>query len=198
MTRIIAGNAGGRRLRTPAGLLTRPTADRVREALFSAVESRLGGLAGRRFLDVYAGSGAVGLEAGSRGAVHVTMVEQELPAAALIRANAAQLGMQQIVTVIAGRAERVVASGAGPLPGSPFDVAFLDPPYELATDQLCAVISDLAQSGSLTSDALLVVERARRGDAWRWPDPVQPVRDKRYGESMLWYGQLAHHVAEEQ
>ncbi len=84
MTRIIAGEAGGRRLRTPPGGSTRPTSDRVREALFSALESQLGTIQGLRFLDVYAGSGAVGLEARSRGAAHVTLVERDAGNAALV------------------------------------------------------------------------------------------------------------------
>src|SRR3990170_2743067 len=92
MTRIIGGSAGGRRLSTPRGLNTRPTSDRVREALFSAIEAWCGSLAGLRFLDLYAGSGAVGLEARSRGAGVVTLVEQDRRTAALISDNARALG----------------------------------------------------------------------------------------------------------
>src|SRR6476619_8665658 len=92
MTRIIGGTAGGRRIATPRGANTRPTSDRVREALFSAVESWCGSLSGLRFLDLYAGSGAVGLEAWSRGAGVVTLVEQDRRTAALVSANARELG----------------------------------------------------------------------------------------------------------
>src|SRR3990170_2099724 len=124
MTRIIGGTAGGRRLETPRGQTTRPTSDRVREALFSAIEARTGSLDGLRFLDLYAGSGAVGLEAWSRGAGVVTLVEQDRRTANLIVGNARTLGFS--------RANVVAASVAGALqrpPAAPYDVAFLDPPY---------------------------------------------------------------------
>src|SRR6478672_639808 len=96
MTRIIGGTAGGRRLRTPTGDATRPTADRVREALFSALESQLGSLTGLRFLDLYAGSGAVGLEAMSRGAGVVTAVESDRRTARLVQDNATALHFHKV------------------------------------------------------------------------------------------------------
>ena len=114
MTRIIAGTAGGRRIKTPAGDGTRPTSDRVREALFSAIDSELGSIAGLRFLDVYAGSGAVGLEARSRGAGVVTLVEHDRRAAALIRENARTLGFTGIDVVVAPVAARATASRSLP------------------------------------------------------------------------------------
>ena len=184
MTRIIGGTVGGRRLRTPAGDATRPTSDRVREALFSTLESRLGTLAGTRFLDVYAGSGAVGLEASSRGASGVVLVELTASAAALIRSNAATLGLSG-VQVIHSAAEKL----AGRIPaGEPFDVAFFDPPYDLSVDVVGQVITALEQADWLAPDALLVVERARRGEAWEWPARFEGVREKKYGDTMLWYG----------
>ncbi|MBA2445439.1 MAG: 16S rRNA (guanine(966)-N(2))-methyltransferase RsmD, partial [Nocardioidaceae bacterium] len=190
MTRIIAGEAGGRRLRTPPGRATRPTSDRVREALFSALEAHLGTLHGCRFLDVFAGSGAIGLEARSRGASAVTLIEQDGPTAALIRANAKQLGMSD-VSVIAARVGRLAVDRPSGGRASPFDVAFFDPPYDVPHDQLAQVITDLEQSGWLSLDVLLVVERPRRGDAWRWPAGFEPLREKRYGETVLCYGQRA-------
>ena len=111
MTRIIGGTAGGRRLETPRGQTTRPTSDRVREALFSAIESRTGSLDGLRFLDLYAGSGAVGLEAWSRGAGVVTMVEHDRRTAALITRNAAALGFAKA---------RVVATSVATFLASPY------------------------------------------------------------------------------
>ena len=126
MTRIIGGSAGGRRLTTPRGQHTRPTSDRVREALFSAIEAWCGSLSGLRFLDLYAGSGAVGLEARSRGAGVVTLVEQDRRTAALISGNVKTLGFGQV--------EVLAASVAGTLartPVAPYDVVFLDPPYPL-------------------------------------------------------------------
>ena len=99
MTRIIGGDAGGRRLRTPTGAGTRPTSDRVREALFSAVDAALGSLHGLRFLDLYAGSGAVGLEARSRGAGVVTLVEQDRRTATVIRENVRTPASLTVVSV---------------------------------------------------------------------------------------------------
>src|SRR5689334_23958227 len=127
MTRIIGGSAGGRRISTPAGQHTRPTTDRVREALFSAVEAWCGSFQGLRFLDLYAGSGAVGLEAWSRGAGVVTLVESDRRTARLIAENARALGFAK-ADVVSGS---VTATLARP-PSAPYDVAFLDPPYPLA------------------------------------------------------------------
>jgi len=188
VTRIIAGAAGGRRLRTPAGNVTRPTSDRVREALFSALEAQLGTLHGCRFLDAYAGSGAIGLEACSRGAAVVTLIEQDPQTAALIRANAKQLDMSA-VNIVTSKVERM--RHEQPPAGATVDVAFFDPPYDLPNGDLAAVVSDLDQSGWLSDDVLLVVERARRGDPWRWPEGFMSLRDRRYGETVLWYGRRA-------
>lgn len=186
MTRIIAGEAGGRRLRTPPGSATRPTADRVREALFSTLESLRGSLYGCRFLDAYAGSGAIGLEARSRGAATVTLVEKDRPTAALIRANAKELGMAG-VRVLAVPIERFAAE---PTVGDlPFDVAFFDPPYDVPNDDLARAIRALERGGRLAGDALLVVERARHGEAWRWPAGLETLSEKRYGGTVLCYGQ---------
>ncbi|HEY6789006.1 MAG TPA: RsmD family RNA methyltransferase, partial [Trebonia sp.] len=93
MTRVIAGEAGGRRLVVPGGMSTRPTSDRAREGLFASLASELGSLTGRRVLDLYAGSGAVGLEALSRGASHVLLVESDARATTVIKANIATIGM---------------------------------------------------------------------------------------------------------
>ena len=124
MTRIIGGSAGGRRLSTPRGQNTRPTSDRVREALFSAIEAWCGSLAGLRFLDLYAGSGAVGLEARSRGAGVVTMVEQDRRTAALISENVKALGFSHCEVVNASVAATLLRE-----PVAPYDVVFLDPPF---------------------------------------------------------------------
>jgi 16S rRNA (guanine966-N2)-methyltransferase len=183
MTRIIAGDARGRRLRTPQGGATRPTADRVREALFSSLDARLGSLAGVRFLDVYAGSGAVGLEARSRGAAAVTLIESDRATAALIRQNARALGLDS-VTVLSGKAERVATD---PPPGKRFDVVFADPPYSIPGGRLSQVLAGLLAAGWCAPGAWLVVERPRRDD-WRWPVGVDAVQSKRYGETVLWYG----------
>ena len=179
MTRIIAGSAGGRRIRTPAGDRTRPTSDRVREALFSSFESRLGSLDGLAFLDLYAGSGAVGLEARSRGARPVTLVEQVGRTAGLIRRNVAELGFDG-VTVVHATVARHLAG-----PAQPADVVFLDPPYPDPVSQVRGDLEALASGGWLRPGALVVVERSSRDREPFWPDGYDPARSRRYGETTL-------------
>lgn len=183
MTRIIGGTAGGRRLATPRGQTTRPTGDRVREALFSAVESRCGSLDGLRFLDLYAGSGAIGLEAWSRGAGVVTLVEQDRRIAALITRNAGSLGFSRAKVVVSS-----VATALRTPPIAPYDVVFSDPPYLLCGEAVTADLAALVAHGWLVPGALLVVERAGRSEDLVWPTGLQGDRSKRYGETMIWYG----------
>ena len=184
MPRIVAGAARGRRLTVPPGRSTRPTADRAREALFSALEAQLGSLAGRRVADLYAGSGAVGLEALSRGASAVLLVESDPAAVRSLRANVDAVGLPG-ADVVAGRVERAVSRPSG---AAAYDLVFADPPYELADDDLRAVLATAAGNGWLAADALVVVERATRGGEWRWPAGVDALRARRYGEATLWYG----------
>jgi 16S rRNA (guanine966-N2)-methyltransferase len=184
VTRIIAGAAGGRRLAVPPGMSTRPTSDRAREGLFSAVVSALGTLDGVRLLDLYAGSGAVGLEALSRGAAHALLVESDTRAAAVIRENVSQLGLPG-ATVLADRVERVLPRGPS---GPPYDVAFADPPYALAGPAVRRVLESLAGQGWLAADALVVVERATRSGALEWPAGYVADKARRYGEATFWYG----------
>ena len=186
MTRIIGGSAGGRRIQAPRGERTRPTSDRVREALFSAVESWCGSLHGLRFLDLYAGSGAVGLEAWSRGAGVVTLVEQDRRTAALIGDNARAIGFARPDVVTAA----VDVTLRRP-PAAPYDVAFLDPPYPLGDAAVGADLEALATLDWLVPGALVVVERSARSAEPVWPDGFTDVRSKKYGETMLWYGHAA-------
>ncbi len=183
MTRIIGGSAGGRRLKAPVGDRTRPTSDRVREALFSSLDAELGSINGLRFLDLYAGSGAVGLEARSRGAGVVTLVEQDRRTAALIRDNVRTLGMSR-VEVLAGAVARVLASP----PRAPYDVAFLDPPYALADSEVLADLETLVAQGWLGPEAVVVVERSTRTGEVVWPAGLTGARSRKYGETTLWYG----------
>ena len=184
MPRIVAGAARGRRLTVPAGRGTRPTADRAREALFSTVESELRSLAGRRVADLYAGSGAVGLEALSRGAATVTLVEADPKALRALRANAGTVGLPG-ADVVAARVERAVAEAPAE---APYDLLFADPPYDLADADLRAVLGAAVDNGWLAPGALVVVERPTRGGDWAWPAGVEGLRGRRYGEATLWYG----------
>lgn len=191
MTRIIAGTAKGRRLKTPTGDATRPTSDRVREALFSSLESQLGSLHGLRVLDLYAGSGAVALEAASRGATGVVAVESDRRTAALILENARSTGLA--VEVSANAVERVLTTAAR----APFDVVFADPPYPLPAEDVDAVLGQLAAGGYLSDGAVVVVERSRRSVEPAWPDGLGTVEVKKYGETVLWYLRRAHAGSEE-
>jgi 16S rRNA (guanine966-N2)-methyltransferase len=187
MTRIIAGAHGGRRLDAPAGGSTRPTSDRVREALFSAIQSALGSLDGLRFLDLYAGSGAVGLEALSRGAGHTLLVEADARAARVIRENVKTLDLPG-AEVRSGKAEQIIQ---GPAPTDPYDLVFLDPPYVVSDDDLREILLTLRAQGWLAAEALVTVERSTRGGEFGWPDGFEGIRARRYGEGTFWYGRAA-------
>jgi 16S rRNA (guanine966-N2)-methyltransferase len=193
MTRVIAGSARGRRLAVP-GAGTRPTADRVREAVFSAVTSALGSLGGAHVLDLYAGSGAVGIEALSRGAAHVLLVESDRKARDVVCANVATVGLPGAV-VIGNDVSRVTSAAPPPGAQPPYDLVFADPPYDLDDASLDAVIAGLAQHGWLGEGSLVLVERPRRRSATTWPDGFEPGRERTYGEtvvrSALWYGRDA-------
>ena len=182
MTRIIGGTAGGRRLRTPAGEATRPTSDRVREALFSALDSKLGSLTGLRFLDLFAGSGAVGLEAMSRGAGVLTSVESDRRTARLVRDNASALGFRE-VEVLSKPVGRVLAKH----PRAPYDVVFADPPYPLDNAAVEEVLALLVTHDWLAPGAVLVLERSARSVEPTWPRGLVLERERRYGETVLWY-----------
>jgi 16S rRNA (guanine966-N2)-methyltransferase len=185
VTRIIAGKARGRRLQVPPGPGTRPTSDRAREGLFSSLQSLTGrelGVAGARVLDLYAGSGALGLEALSRGAAAATLVEDDPSALRAVRANVEALGLPGAVVV----ADRVGRFLAGPVPSVPYDVALLDPPYEHDPVDVAGVLEALLPW--LAEDAVVAVERRTRGGVAPWPQGYRALRARRYGEATLWYG----------
>jgi len=186
VTRIIGGTAGGRRLRTPSGDNTRPTSDRVREAMFSAIAASHGSIYGLRFLDLYAGSGAVGLEARSRGAGVVTLVEHDRRTASLIRDNVKAVGFSniEVLTSTVGRALSLP-------PRAPYDIAFLDPPYAVPGTDVRKVLAALLTHDWLVEGALVVVERSTRDADHDWPVGYVGERSKKYGETTLWYGHAA-------
>jgi 16S rRNA (guanine(966)-N(2))-methyltransferase RsmD len=183
MSRIVAGTLGGRRLATPGGRGTRPTSDRVREALFSTLETMVE-LTGARVADLYAGSGAVGLEAASRGASHVLLVESDQRAVRVVRDNVAALGLGGVARVTAAKVEQVLASE----PGEPYDLVFADPPYNVPDAGIDAMLTALVDNGWLAEEAVVVVERSSRSAPVTWVPGVTPERSRRYGESTLWYG----------
>ncbi|WP_433297080.1 16S rRNA (guanine(966)-N(2))-methyltransferase RsmD [Actinoplanes sp. CA-030573] len=184
MTRIIAGSHGGRRLAAPAGALTRPTSDRVREAFFSALAT-MTDLSGARFADLFAGSGAVGLEALSRGASHALLVESDARAARTIRDNIVSLRVGSAARLVTGRVSQVLAA---PPEGGPYDVVFADPPYAVDDNEIVELQEALVANGWLAPDAVVAIERSRRGDPMSWVDGITADRSRRYGETTLWYG----------
>ncbi len=208
MTRIIAGAAGGRRLQTPPGSDTRPTSDRVREALFSRLE-HLQAIDGAAVLDLYAGSGALGLEALSRGARRVVLVEQARRAAAVARRNAAETaaavraaraaeaGGDRGADLVAVRVASVARYLAGPGEADgPNDLVFLDPPYGLSEQELARALQGLADA-HLRPGALVVVERSARSPEPTWPTgstgsgALRPSEARSYGETRLWFAEFA-------
>lgn len=193
VTRIISGAARGRRLKVPADT-TRPTADRVREALFSAIESRLGSLAGAHVADLYAGSGAVGLEALSRGAAHVLLVERDRRALEVVRANAATVALRGAVP-LGQDVVRLVSAAPLVQALAPYDLVYVDPPYDHADPEVESVLAGLAGHGWLADGALVLVERSKRGSGFLWPDGYEVDRDRAYGDTLvrsaLWYGRDA-------
>jgi 16S rRNA (guanine966-N2)-methyltransferase len=187
VARVIAGEAGGRRLAVPDGRYTRPTSDRAREGLFATIVSMVGSLTGTRVLDLYAGSGAVGLEALSRGAEHVLLVESGGRAGRVIRANIEAIGLPG-AEVITDRVERVLARGpALSVNGGRYDIVFADPPYAVADEEVSGMLAAVKDQGWLAPGALVIVERATRSGPVSWPAGFVPDRARRYGEATFWY-----------
>ncbi|WP_153398081.1 16S rRNA (guanine(966)-N(2))-methyltransferase RsmD [Ornithinicoccus halotolerans] len=193
MTRVVAGRLGGRRLATPPGDSTRPTSDRVREALYSGVEALLD-LRGAHVLDLYCGSGALGLEAASRGAAHVLLVDVARRAVQTARRNVAELGLEGAAVVVTERVERLLAHRPEQVRGAlaPYDLVLLDPPYDTGEDQLASDLDLLLASGWLADDPLLVVERGARSPEPTWPAGLRPVRSRRYGETVVHLAERAY------
>lgn len=186
MTRIIAGAAGGLRLDVP-GAGTRPTSDRVRESLFAALESA-DAIEGARVLDLYAGSGALGLEALSRGAASAEFVERSRPAAAVVRRNA-----QRVAKALGADAPRVHESAVRaflqrPTASARFDLVFTDPPYDLSDADVDADLVALAPL--LSADAVVVVERAKRAGLPNLAAAgLEELRDRVYGDTRVVWAQ---------
>jgi 16S rRNA (guanine966-N2)-methyltransferase len=192
MSRIIAGSRRGRRIAMPPGNRTRPTSDRVREALFSAITAWAGtaavpaerSLAGLAFCDLYAGSGAVGFEAASRGASPVMLVERDRRTAQLTRTNAEALGLA--VEIITAPVEQVLRRP----PAHRFDVVFADPPYELDSGTVSTQLQQLVARAWVGAGSLIVVERSRRTPDLVWPEAAANCWTRTYGETILSFGSL--------
>ncbi|WP_167149694.1 16S rRNA (guanine(966)-N(2))-methyltransferase RsmD [Actinomyces sp. ZJ308] len=186
MTRIVAGTVGGRRIEVPRSG-TRPTSERVREALFARLD-HYGVLDGARVVDLCAGSGALGLEAASRGAGDVVLVDSSRAAAEVCRRNIRALGLREVSAVTA-KAAAFLAGGAG----APADLVLIDPPYDLSEEELTAMLNPLTRSEDpwLAASAVVVVERSTRSPEPTWPAGLRRFADKRYGETTIWFAEPA-------
>lgn len=186
MTRIIAGAAGGTPLTAVPGSLTRPTTDRVKEALFSRLDA-FEAIAGARVLDLYAGSGSLGVESGSRGAASVDLVESDAKASAVCQRNAdlinGVLG-RKAVTVHRSKVEPFLERAAE---AAAWDLVFLDPPYPLEEAAVTSVLQKL--SAHLSPGAVVVVERSSRSPEPGWPEAMTRFAEKKYGETRLWFAE---------
>ncbi len=181
MSRIIAGTAGGLRLASVPGENTRPTTDRVKESLFSKLES-YGVVQGARVLDAYAGSGALGCEALSRGAASVEFVEKYPKACEVTRRNVAATSktVTGVTQVTQGSAQSYVAVHSGP-----WDLVFLDPPYAFTQEQVLDILRVIAPN--LAEGAIVVVERSSRDAEPAWSSQLRRFAMKKYGETVLYY-----------
>lgn len=182
MTRIIAGRAGSLVIDVPdAG--TRPTSDRVRESLFGALESA-DALRGAAVLDLYAGSGALALEAVSRGAASADLVEKSPRAASVAQRNAGRVA-KALAAGVAIRVHRSSADAFLRTTGATFDLVFLDPPYDVGETELSSTLALLVPR--LAQGADVVIERASRSPEPALPAGLTPTRSKRYGDTTLWW-----------
>ena len=175
--RVVGGRLGGRRLRAVPGRETRPTGDRVREALFAILGGRV---EGARVLDLFAGTGALAIEALSRGASSAVLVEQAAPAVEVIRANLDALGLAERCRVRRTRAETYLRTQRD----GPFDLVLLDPPYAAPVGLVAGLLGRLART-ALAPGAVVVVEAAARSEAPPWPPGLVPERPRRYGDTSL-------------
>ena len=192
--RIIAGSAKGRNLATPAGV-TRPTSDRTREGIFSALESEIGTCEGISFLDLYGGTGAVGLEALSRGAAQVIVIEKDVKAANVCRTN-----YELIASVVSGKfsvlrmsVDSYLDSNPNSTPSSTleekshFDVIYLDPPYEVPNSTIEKVLMKIFEKKILKPEGIAIVERSSRTTAFAWPEGFTPIKERKYGEGTVYF-----------
>jgi len=184
--RIIAGSAKGRVLAQPAGV-TRPTSDRTREGIFSSLESEIGTCEGIAFLDLFGGTGAVGLEALSRGAIEVVVVEKDEKAAAVCRANYELVSKSTSgkFSVIRKSVDSFLELESSKAPLR--DVVYIDPPYEMTNDAIVKLLKKIISCGILASDAIVIVERSSRTEPFQWPPGLVALKERKYGEGAVYF-----------
>lgn len=185
--RIIAGLGKGRNLQSPSGAV-RPTSDRAREALFSTLESEFGSMRDLHFLDLYCGSGAVSAEALSRGAAFVQAVDKEERATTVARANHEMLeqlqgiGSSSVVTMAVSRYLERPSENR-------FDIVFMDPPYEFGIEEVLSSLDLLNRNGFVKKGSVVAIERDSKSKAIPWPEGYVPLKERKYGSAMIYYGE---------
>jgi 16S rRNA (guanine966-N2)-methyltransferase len=183
--RIVAGSARGRRLEAPASV-TRPTSDRAREGLFSTLEHLLGTMNAKRVLDLYAGTGAIGLEAASRGASQVDLVENGWQAVQVCRSNVKSLDFNN-VKVHSLTVEKWLASALPSAANAPYDVIIMDPPYPESNEKVEEVLAQIIKEGWLVDNGVVAVERDVKSAEFTWPAGLSQERARRYGHAVVRY-----------
>ncbi len=184
--RIIAGVAKGRTLGTVSGA-TRPTSDRAREGLFSSLLSEFGDFLGLHVLDLFGGSGAIGLEALSRGASIVHIIERDVDAQKSIENNYALVKKSQPVgefELYAMSAQRFLSD----MPKKQYHIIYIDPPFNFTDDEVQELLTKLHIGQFLKADALIAVERTTKGSKFSWPDGFTGARERKYGAASIFYG----------
>lgn len=191
MTRVIAGELKGHRLAVPQDGV-RPTSDRVREAIFNSLASKVD-LAGKRVLDLYAGTGALAIESLSRGAEFALLVEADRKVATVTDQNLRKLHLDsraeiEVVDASLWAKKSRAMTPRRELLDTPFDVVFIDPPYETPSNELATLMIDLSESKWLASECLLIVERGSKSPDIDWPPGVTDTERRVYGDTTIWYG----------
>lgn len=182
--RIIGGSSKGKNLYSPSEK-TRPTSDRAREGLFSSLESEFGSISDLKFLDLFSGSGAVGVEALSRGAAFVLSVEQDRNTALIAEKNFKLANSSSgTFAVIAERAGKYLSN----LADVQFDIIFLDPPYELPNKEIEKLLRAISKNNYLKSDGIIAVERESKSKEFIWPSPLIGTKIRGYGQGSIYYG----------
>lgn len=191
--RVVAGEFGGRVIDSPSEKTTRPTTDRVRESMFSSIYSRLADLSGTRVLDAFAGSGALGIEALSRGAQRAVFFERDANARKVLEGNLSSLGLRPPRATVAGRdVVSDAAAGAVLLGGAPYGLVLMDPPYALKPSEVHAFVRDLLSGGALAPGAVIVYEHAianrqSAADAFGADATFEVTGQKKYGKIGVTY-----------
>lgn len=186
--RIIAGLAKGRTLSSVAGA-TRPTSDRAREGLFSSLVSEFGDFVGIHFLDLFAGSGAIGLEALSRGASVVHAVEKNESACKTISSNFDLVSKSKVAGAFHLYAMSAQRFADGP-PPTQYDIVYVDPPYDFSEAELLKCLVSLRAGGFLKMDAMVAVEKASKSASLTWPNGYESLRERGYGQALIYYGKV--------